>query len=181
MGQTVFDRQSMEARLEEAFVQGKAGGDSPCGDAVFQGKHFMAVIDGATPKGTRLWDGLPGDVFVARLLCRALEQLPPESTAEEAVTFFNKQIADAYAQAGTSLEELPPEERLQASILVASSARREVWSFGDCKLRINGTNYDHSKRMDWLLSSLRAFYVELCRLKGLPTGPEDVPRLPVFS
>lgn len=38
----------------------------------------------------------------------------------------------------------------------------------DCKLRINLENFDHTKKVDKLLSELRTFCVELQEAKGTP-------------
>ena len=172
-GAAVFDRRSIVPGAGETFVQRKDGGSGPCGDAVFRGEHFLAVIDGATPKGARLWNGLPADAFAAGALCRALEDLPPRCAAAEGIAFLNDRLAAACAAAGASPEDLPPEERPEASIVIASAARREVWVFGDCKLRINDENYDHPKKIDEVLAGMRALSLELARLKGAPAAPGD--------
>lgn len=72
----------------------------------------------------------------------------------------------AYRREGIDLSALPPEEQLQASIIICSAARKEVWNFGDCKLRINTENYDHTKAVDILFGSLRAFCMEAIRISG---------------
>lgn len=166
MGVSLIDRHNIVTMSEESFLMGKDGVSRICGDAIYQGEHFMAVIDGATSKGKRLWDGKPGDVYAAELLRRAMEQLSPESTAQEAVAFLNEQIRVVYQREGIDLAALPPEEQLQASIIIYSAARREVWSFGDCKLRINTENYDHTKEVDILFGNLRAFCVEAGKISG---------------
>lgn len=165
-GASLIDRHHIVTMAEEQFIVGKDGRSRICGDALYQGEHFMAVIDGATPKGKRRWDGKPGHVYVSELLQRGMEQLPPESTAQEAIAYLNEQIRQAYQREGIDFSTLPPEEQLQASIIIYSVARREVWSFGDCKLRINTENYDHTKEVDNLLSGLRAFCVEAAKLNG---------------
>lgn len=172
VGASLIDRHHTITMTEENFLMGKDGISSVCGDAIYQGEHFMAVIDGATSKGIRLWDGKPGHVYVAELLCQAMEHLPRESTAQEAIAFLNEQVRLAYQREGTTLSALPAEEQLQASIIIYSAARREVWNFGDCKLRINTENYDHKKQVDILLGNLRAFCVEVNKISS---GGSDVP------
>lgn len=166
VGVALIDRHHVVTLKEENFLIGKDGHSLICGDAIYQSEHFMAVIDGATPKGTRLWEGEPGDVYVAKLLQQAMEWLPPENTAQESIAFLNEQIRLAYQKEGIDFSVLPPDEQLQASILIYSAARREVWSFGDCKLRINTENYNHTKKVDILLSDLRAFCMEVVKIRG---------------
>ena len=54
-------------KIVEQFIRGKDGG-LPCGDNIFVSENYVAVIDGATPKGTRKWDGARGDVFVSEII-----------------------------------------------------------------------------------------------------------------
>ena len=43
-------------KLLEQFLLPKRGLGEHCGDAVFFGEHFAAVVDGVTPKDTSLFD-----------------------------------------------------------------------------------------------------------------------------
>lgn len=86
---------------------------------------------------------------------------------------MNDRVAQAYREAGIAFASLPPEEQLQASIVLYSVKRKEVWSFGDCKLRINARNIDHTKKIDQLLSDLRAFCIETQIAAGLPILNDD--------
>lgn len=45
---------------DESVCIGKDGTNKENGDHIYEGEHFKAVFDGATPKGKRLWDGVPG-------------------------------------------------------------------------------------------------------------------------
>lgn len=174
LGRPLLDRQSGVAAEEESFCLAKDGSAGQCGDAVYQGEHFLAVIDGATTHASRRWQGLPGDIFAARCLLAALDQLDPQSTAQAAIAFLNRQLAAAYQEAGLDFADLGAEERLGASIIIYSQARREVWSFGDCRMRLNAENYDHTPKVDTLLAGLRAFVTEVEQAKapGLPLAPD---------
>ncbi len=144
--------------LEEVFIRGKRKGSDLCGDAICQGEHYFAVIDGNTPKGSRLWDGLPSDVFVAAYLKEQMEKMEPGLDAGEVITRLNQSLKDCYAEG--EFETMAVEERLSASVLIYSRDRREIWSFGDCAYRINGTFYRHEKKIDQVLSDVRGFYLE---------------------
>lgn len=173
IGVPLLDRHYAVAQTEEMYLIGKDGQSTICGDAISKGPHYIAVIDGATPKGQRLWNGMPGDVFVAQMLARAIEELNPNLTAAQAITCLNDCVVQAYREAGIEFNTLPPEEQLQASVILYSVKRREVWSFGDCKLRINARNIDHTKKIDQMLSDLRAFCIETRLAAGLPVLNDD--------
>lgn len=158
---------------DESFCIGKDGVSSENGDHIYNGEHFKAVFDGATPKGERLWDGIPGDVYVSSLLAEAMKHVDPCADAGRVITYLNDVIRESYAAHNVSFDALPPEERLQASIVVYSKYRSEVWCFGDCSLKINHNFYKHTRPGDKLLSDLRAFWTQLCLMKQKPPKDDD--------
>ena len=143
---------------DEIFCIGKDGKSTENGDHIYKGLHYYAVFDGATPKGTRLWCGMPGDVFVSKRLCLALSKLPADSDARSVILSLNDEIKKCYSEVGLSFDMLLPEEWLQVSAVIYSKKRREIWNFGDCCFKINQTMYTHTKTGDKLLSDLRAFF-----------------------
>lgn len=142
---------------EEQFIMGKTGSES-CGDAIYGGEDFIAVIDGAMPKGDILWDGLDGDVFVAALLKKEMANLPPEIEAEQALEKLNNAIISCYQS--RNIADVSDENTLQASIVIYSHARQEIWSYGDCKIMINGALRSTTKPIDELLAKVRSFYLQ---------------------
>ena len=162
-------------KVLEIFSKSKDGIESHSGDAVLVSENYLAVIDGATPKGTRLWNGQKGDAFVSEFIKGVIEKMPSDLLATEAIAKINDSVREIYIKYGTSYEELLPEERLQASLVIYSVKRREIWSFGDCKFKVNTKNYDTTRHADKLLSDLRALYTELARIEGKATD-QDVGR-----
>ena len=142
----------------QSICIGKDGTLNENGDHIYNSSHFKAVFDGATPKGKRLWDGLSGDIYASRVLCEAMNDVYPDVCAQSIITLLNDVIKKCYAMNGVSFEDLPPEERLQVSAIIYSRQRREVWSFGDCSVKINDTLYKHTRAGDKLLSDLRTFF-----------------------
>ena len=164
-GTQMFERFNKAVRNKEMFIQGKDGKDV-CGDVIVDCNNYIAVIDGSTPKGTRLWDDQRGDVYIAHTLGKAIEKLDEGCTAQEALLYLNNEIKAVYKRNEVEFATLAAEERLQASIVIYSKKRHEIWSFGDCKISINGREYDRSKKLDKLMSDLRAYCIEAEMLKG---------------
>lgn len=164
---------SMMKYPDESLCVGKDGTMNENGDHIFNSQHFKAVFDGATPKGKRLWEGVPGDVYASRVLCEAMRNVEPSVSPSSLISYLNDVIKKCYAENGVSFEELPPEERLQVSAIIHSVHRREVWCFGDCSVKINNVLYKHTRAGDKLLSDLRAFYTELYGLKNVIETGED--------
>ena len=165
----------------ESICIGKDGTYKENGDQIFDGKYFKAVFDGATPKGKRLWEGLPGDVYVSRVLSEAMNNIDPDINATALITYLNDVITKCYAACGTVFDDLPPEERLQASAIIYSRYRKEVWSFGDCSVKVNDTLYKHTRAGDRLLADLRAFFTELYMIENEKITDEDPGRTAILS
>ena len=161
------DKEYCAVSMRETFLKCKDGSHSPCGDALSVSEGFLAVIDGATPKGARTWDGMAGDVFISSLLADAVARLPRDVCAEEAISALNGAVRAQYRRVGLDFDTLPPEERLQASIVIYSVARREVWLFGDCQFLVNGESFTAVRRGDALFADLRALCAEIAKEKGI--------------
>ena len=158
-----LDRMLHSLVKDTASVISKDGSSTLCGDTYVWGDHFIAVIDGATPKGDLLWNGQKGDVFVSHLIADAVVEMDPYYTAQEAIRYINDVVCRTYEEFHLDFNALHPEERLQASLLIYSRERREIWSFGDCMLRINSRNYTSQKEGDKLFAALRAFCIQVER------------------
>ncbi len=157
MGMNVLVRANSMAIQAEKFCMAKNPDQNLNGDRIYDGPHYCAIIDGNTPKGKKLWGGLPGDVYVAQILAHRLDELPGELTAEETIDSLNSAIRDCYG--ALDFDALPIVERLVASVVIFSRARREIWCFGDCQYRINGMLYNNIKEVDILLAGLRSFFI----------------------
>lgn len=172
IGVFILDRMHHSVLKNDQSVIPKDGTGGPCGDRYVWGDHFIAVIDGATPKGEMLWDGQKGDVFVAAVAADAILNMDPEISAEDAINEINEAIRDAYTARGLDFKTLQPEERLRCSLLIYSVYRHEIWSFGDCMLRINQRDFVHVKEGDQLLAALRAFCIQIERDRRGPGADE---------
>ena len=164
-GTLMIDRHQVSVLKKQSFLCSKRGLHEACGDYLVDEKNYIAVIDGATPKGQRLWGGVKGDIFVSGLLGEAIRSLPPMIDAKSAIEVLNHSVEKQYKRFGIDFKSLEPEEQLQASVVIFSVARKEVWSFGDCLIRINKHDYRNIKSGDRMLSDLRAFCIEAAELQ----------------
>jgi len=73
MVDTPHDISSLEYTVEEQALIAKTGHDEDCEDAIYIGPHFVAVIDGATSKTERRWDGKTG----GRIAAETSSDAPP--------------------------------------------------------------------------------------------------------
>ncbi|MBR3358017.1 MAG: hypothetical protein IKG46_09360 [Solobacterium sp.] len=153
-----------------ASVIAKDGVSDICGDTYVWTGNYIAVIDGATPKGKKLWNGMKGDICAALLAADAVSSMDTHLTAEQAIAYINMRFRKEYERCGIDLNDLPPAERLQCSVVIYSMERREVWSFGDCMYRIGPEEYCQRKEGDAVFAALRAFLIQIEKDR---TGMQD--------
>lgn len=144
----------MEKDIIEYYIQGKTGNIDDLEDAIVVTKDFYAVIDGVTSKFPVKYQKKTAGRYCAELLKSAIESLPRDIDVNCALELLDKTVSLAY-EGG----EITAENKMQASVIIYSKARREVWSYGDCQLMINDTVYDHKKAIDKTLENLRALTI----------------------
>ena len=138
----------------QQYLQGKSPDPALCEDTIFQNDHFIAVIDGVTTKGSRLYNGMTGGAFAADVLCKALDHMKTDAAAAEVILALNKALRSAVC------EDASPEDRPQANIVIFSRDKSEIWLFGDCQFMVDGDVFAFPKEVDLLLASLRAFIAQ---------------------
>lgn len=151
----------------ESRVEGKYGDASRCEDALVVTPDFAAVIDGATSKVPLAFDGKTTGRWAAELLVGVVASLPREATLSQFVDRANACLLSFYRSRQILQKTISePEYRLAASVAVYSDARREVWSVGDCRVRIGEKTYLHEKSVDARLSGKRASAIECYLARG---------------
>jgi hypothetical protein len=144
----------MKNNIIEYCLQSKTGNMDECEDIIVVTQDFYAVIDGVTSKFPVKYQGKTAGRYCAELLKQAIEALPKDINAEDALELLDKAVSLAYGD-----KEITVENKLQASIIIYSKARRQVWSYGDCQLMINERIFDHKKIIDKTLENLRALTI----------------------
>ncbi len=147
--------------VEEQFHISKTGQLDDCEDALYIGKHFVAVIDGATSNTTGRWNGETSGKVAARLLVGACDQLPYDATARQAVDLLTSAIQSFYERMGAvEIMRTDPVQRATASIALVSLWRKEVWFIGDCQCLFDDKLIYNEKLVDRVASEARAMFLE---------------------
>lgn len=175
----------MAFTIIEQALTGKAGDASLCEDALVITPGFAAVIDGATSKSPLRFSGKTTGRVAAELLSEVVAALPADATLDRFVTEAGERFVAFYRCNGI-LERAAAEPacRLTASVAVYSDARREVWSVGDCRLRLGDTVFMPEKAVDVRLAGKRAAAIEAYLAQGgLPDAlrVHDVGRMAIAS
>ena len=154
--------------LEEQFIQSKTGNPEDCEDAIHTSKHYIAVIDGATSKTERRWEGETGGRRAAAIIDQAFNQMPPDCTARQAADLMTALVHTCYTRLNLlETVQKDPDQRIIASCAAISLLRQEVWLIGDCHLLLGDRYISHQKIIDQILSEVRALVIELEIQKGL--------------
>lgn len=151
-------------KITERFLCGKEDNPDTCEDGLVIGKRLIAVIDGVSSKGTRLWDGKTSGCYAKDVLAAYLQQDIANQSAVELLANLDRVLHEKlHGLAGTlSAEEYP-----RAAIIIYNDVYKEIWSYGDCQCRINEAVYTHTKKIDELNADLRAFCLEYQIAQGV--------------
>ena len=148
-------------RVVEQYVAAKGGDPEKCEDGIVVTDHFAAVIDGATDKTGRSFEGTSGGRFAMLVLAEALHELPARSDAHQAVDALTAALARRLPTG------LPVEDRPNAAVTIYSAARREVWQVGDVSFQFAGHPAAMPrKEVDRLNMEMRAAILRAELLRG---------------
>ena len=123
--------------IKEKIIIGKTGNMDTCEDIIAVNENFIAVIDGVTSKFSIKYNGMTSGRYCAEALSKALLELDSKVDAKNALNVLNEAVKRAYNGSDITLEN-----KMQGCIIIYSRARKEIWSYGDCKLMINGKELD---------------------------------------
>ena len=144
-------------KIIETFLCGKENNPQTCEDGLVLRPHLVAVFDGVTAKGTRLWEGKTSGCYAKCVLEEYLQGEVEKQDAVELLQNLDHILREAVMRTG---EKLKCEEYPRAAIILYNDFYKEIWAYGDCQCRINGEVYTHSKKIDELNADLRAYYLE---------------------
>ena len=154
--------QPLKTVIVEQCLQSKTGNPEDCEDTIHTSEHYIAVIDGATSKTERRWEGETGGRRAAAIIDQAFQQMPPDCTARQAANLMTELIHTCYTRFNLiETVQKDPDQRIIASCAAISLLRQEVWLIGDCHLLLGDRYISRQKRIDRMLSEVRALVIEL--------------------
>lgn len=148
-------------QIIEHYTCSKTGDPARNEDMFWIGDHFCLVADGVTSKSNTQYNGKTGGRIAVECLVQCMEKLSGNEDARTVLNRMRDTIRQFMSQNGIP-DSLDP----QASVLIYSYARRELWSVGDCPFMIDGRRYRNEKKIDALYSALRAVTIETLLMDG---------------
>lgn len=135
-------------KIIESKIVGKKSQEA-CEDGMVVTDDFIAVIDGSTSKTPKhLNPDMKNGRYAMLLISEYIrEQLKADASVDDFCQGVTEYIYNKVYQPLGVAERLAqhPEERLTASAILYSRARKEVWMVGDCQAIICGKLYENGK------------------------------------
>lgn len=150
-------------KIIESKIVGKKSLEA-CEDGLVVTDDFIAVIDGSTSKTPKhLNPDMKNGRYAMLLISEYIrEGLKADASVDDFCQGVTEYIYDkVYLPLGVA-ERLAqhPEERLTASAILYSRARREVWMVGDCQAIICGKLYENGKPYEQEIAEKRASLIK---------------------
>jgi hypothetical protein len=151
-----------EVEVVEKSIVSKTENPEDCEDGLVVTEDFAAIIDGATDKSGRRYNDLTGGRFAMLIVADALNELPAQIDAHNAVDQFS-----AVLNRRLQTDLLPAEDLPSAVATIYSAARREIWQIGDVGFWFAGRPIEQPrKRVDQVNSAMRAAVLKAELLSG---------------
>jgi len=143
--------------IVEKFVSGKKNDPNLCEDAIIVSDHFIAVIDGATDKTGKQYNGVTGGKFATQTIANKIEKISPKICAFEAFELLTNAFTQSISRDALGCGNGP-----SASVTIYSRSRREIWQVGDVSYTPVGVSLraPTSFPIDEIASRVRSFYTK---------------------
>ena len=150
-------------KIIESKIVGKKSQET-CEDGKVVTDDFIAVIDGSTSKTPKhLNPNMKNGRYAMLLISEYIrEQLNADASVDDFCQGVTEYIYNKVYQPLGVAERLAqhPEERLTASAILYSRARREVWMVGDCQAIICGKLYENGKPYEEKIAQKRVELIQ---------------------
>lgn len=104
------------------------------------------------------------------MVCRCIEQMSADITVGDFCSMVTTVVRDCYVRSACDMDRLQriPTDRMAASAIVYSHARKEIWMVGDCQCIVDGTRYDNPKPSETEIARERAQVLRQALANGIP-------------
>lgn len=144
-----------------------------CEDGIIVTDDFVAVIDGSTSKTShRIHPQMSNGRYGMTLIKEFISTMPAQISLDTFCKEITQRIHDCYPE-DDSYMKAHPHERLCASVVVYSHAKKEIWMIGDCQCMVDGIRYSNDKPYEAELARLRAQrFAKMCEEHADMLTPE---------
>lgn len=148
----------------EQFISAKTGNISDSEDLIFFSSDYAAVIDGATARNKKKYNGVSSGRAAAEITYKAIEGLSPAATLREALDFITAEFNKFYLENGIDIQNYG--DVITASCIIYSRYQNQIWMVGDCQCMINSKVYYNKNGIDEHFAFVRSVINQSELLKG---------------
>lgn len=151
----------MNFKIIEKSIMGKNNDPQNCEDKIFILDNFVCVVDGATSKSEKLYNGEKSGSIIIKIVEKEFANIPINTNFIDLVRQLTNVIKDFYLK-NNLYEHMKsnPVDRFSASLVIYSNYHNEVWMIGDCQCMVGKTIYTNHKIIDDIIGNIRAFFLE---------------------
>jgi glycerophosphoryl diester phosphodiesterase len=165
--------------IKEQFILGKNKDQNLCEDRIFVGERFVSIIDGATSKDKKDFNGHSGGWQAARLVEEALFNIENENlfnnegSEYDICEYIRASFIPFYKEYDIDFKN-EPTKRIIASCVIYDSLYKKLIMVGDCQAILIKKNNEqeiilNEKEMDEVTSNARSLYLEILIKSGKET------------
>ena len=126
--------------------------------------EYIAIIDGATSKTQKRFEGKTGGRIAAELIAHFISDGQLDTFIDGKTAIYRLQAVLSEFANKYNLEEQGI--HLCASTVIYSVAKRQIWAVGDCQFILNGKRHTFYKKVDEVLSEARALAIHMLLQSG---------------
>ncbi|MFA5449921.1 MAG: hypothetical protein WC292_05745 [Clostridia bacterium] len=150
--------------IKEQFLISKTGNKYDCEDIIFLNSNYAAIIDGATARNKRKYNGVSSGRAAAEITYKAIEKLSPVASLREALDIITNEFNVFYKENNIDIKNYA--DVLTASCVLYSKNLHQIWMIGDCQCFFNNKVYSNKNGIDEHVAFVRSFINQAEILKG---------------
>lgn len=153
-------------KIIEEFIEGKNKNPNLCEDKIYKGNRFISIIDGATSKSKKRFEGKSGGLCAAEIVFKSLELIENNMSLLtdpiQICDFIRKQFISFYNKHNINYIE-EPTSRIVASSVIYDNSTKKIFFIGDCLAILKNNSkeilLENSKEIDDITSNTRSLYI----------------------
>lgn len=158
--------------LIESFIQSKNKDFNLCEDNFVITDDYIVVIDGATAKTNKKYDGVSSGKYISDLMTHIIKDTETGLDKSEFIRHIEKEIRENYQNKGW-LDSIKHtiEDRPSATLAIYSKTHNQIWLCGDSSALViindeRFKKYNNDKKIDSVMANARKIIIELELAKG---------------
>jgi len=155
-------------KVNDSICLGKYNDENKCEDAIFINDNFICIIDGASSKTDKLFNGKKTGRICKEIIMETIPNISHDATG---MTFFNninKQLENWYKKENMYDEaNNNPNLRISACMAVYSKYYNQIWCIGDIQILVDDVLYTNELLIDQVYVDFRITAYNVLKNAGI--------------